>query len=118
MNDERKALFREWLEGLTGREGALSATAVTRYIREISEVEDAEGNLDEIFKQVGLRTLWNEYHYTEEQAINDWGVLAVDGSENPTRMRMHPALLLAELRKYRSRIKEYSTFLGDPLDPE
>ncbi len=107
----REQEFKEWL--LNGQDtwNPSEDTIRIHYIPNLLKVEDAEGDLDVVCKnEDGLEGLWNRYEYTEERAIADWGRLAIDGSQNPVNMRMHPALLLSHLTTYRSRINQYKAF--------
>ncbi len=95
--------FRMWL--LDGGGGYHPSEKAIRnyYIPELLKVEEAEGDLDEIcLAQEGLEDLWNLYKYSKEDARA--------GRANPTNMKMHSALLLSDLRKFRSRINQYKQF--------
>ena len=81
------------------------------YIPHLLEVEAVEGDLDQLCIAEGnLNRLWESYYYTEDKAKADWGNLAINGSQNPVKMRIHPALLLTHLTTYRSCIKYYKEF--------
>ncbi len=102
----READFTRWMQETRDARGSdkPNNASIARYIVELGHVETAHNSdLDQICRdQDGLEYLWNLYKYSKQDARN--------GRANPTPMDIHPAVLLSDLRKYRSRINQYKEF--------
>ncbi len=112
----REQEFTRWMQETRDARGSTTPNnaSIARYIGELGHVETAHNSdLDQICRdQGGLTTLWNLYKYSKQDARNAWDRMAAGnrGNPNPTPMDIHPAQLLADLRKYRSRINQYKKF--------
>ncbi len=102
--------FAEWLENGEHKWNP-KPDAIQRYIGELETVVAAEGDLDDKFGDGELEGIFNKYEYTQEDAMANWGKEeTAEEPINPTKLKMHPALLLRDLTKFRSRINQYMAF--------
>ena len=111
MDDARAEEFFDWMVTMRVARGDIrpNDNSIRRYIKELLKVERAKGSdLDEIFRQGQLRELWENCEYKAADARANWDLNA--RRPDPTGMGIHPALLLRDLPKFRSRIKQYLEF--------
>ncbi len=104
----REQAFMQWMQD-NRENNKPNDNSIRRYIKELLKVERAKGSdLDEIFRQEQLRELWENCEYKAADARANWDLDA--RRPDPTGMGIHPALLLRDLPKFRSRIKQYLEF--------